>query len=65
MMHEAHQKVLSTAAALEEEIERLSWMRAHSQSGVRLRSQDHWRSKGEGQKKRHCQVSFADELAPS
>ena len=40
-------------------------MRAHSQSGVRLRSRDHQRSKGEGQKERHCQVSFADELAPS
>ena len=40
-------------------------MRAHSQSRVRSRSQDHWRSKGEGQKKRHCQVSFVDEPAPS
>ena len=40
-------------------------MRACSQSGVRLRSQDHQRSKGEVQKKRCCQVSFADKPAPS
>ena len=32
---------------------------------MRLSNQDHQRSKGEGQKKRHCQVSFADKLAPS
>ena len=30
-----------------------------------MRSWDHWRSKGEGQKKRCHQVSFADDLAPS
>ena len=64
-MHEAHQKALSAMMALEEEIERLSQMRTHSQSGVRLRSWDCQRSKGEGQKKRCCQVSFVDELAPS
>ena len=64
-MCEVHQKALSATTALEEEIERLSRMRAHSQSGVRLRSQDCQRSKGEGWKKRHCQVSFADKLAPS
>ena len=63
-MHEAHQKALSATMALEEEIERLSQMRARSQLGVRLRSWDHQRSKGEGWKKRHRQVSFA-ELAPS
>ena len=40
-------------------------MRTHPQLGVRLRSQDCWRSKGEGQKKICCQVSFADKLAPS
>ena len=40
-------------------------MRACSQPGVRSRSQDCWRSKGEGQKKRCHQVSFADEPAPS
>ena len=60
-----HEKVLSIAMALEEEIERLSQMRTHSQLGVRSRSQDHQRSKGEGQKKRYCQVSFVDKLAPS
>ena len=63
-MCKAHQQALSTAMALEEEIERLGQMKAHSQSRVRLRSQDHQRSKGEGQKKRHCQGSFVDELAP-
>ena len=60
-----HQKVLSATTALEEEIERLSRMRAPSQLGVRSRSWDHQRSKGEVQKKRCCQVSFVDEPAPS
>ena len=32
---------------------------------VRSKSQDRWRSKGEGQKRRHCQVSSTDEPAPS
>ena len=32
---------------------------------MRLRSQDCWRSKGEGQKKRHCQVGSMDKAAPS
>ena len=41
-MHEAHQKVVSTAMALEEEIERLHQMRACSQSTVTSKSQDHW-----------------------
>ena len=62
-MWEAHQKALSAAAALEGEIERLSSMRACPRSRARLRSWDHWRSR-EGQKKRQCQVSFMDELAP-
>ena len=62
-MHEAHQKVLSSAAALEGEIERLSRMRARPRSRARLRSWDSWRSR-EWQKKRQCQVSFVDELAP-
>ena len=64
MMCKVHQKALSAAMALEGEIERLSQMRTCPQSGVRLRSQDHHRSKGEGQKKICGQVSFADELAP-
>ena len=63
-MYKAHQKALSAAAALEGEIKRLSRMRAHPRSGVRLRSQDCQRSR-EGWKKRQCQVSFMDELAPS
>ena len=63
-MREAHQQALSTVAALEEEIGRLDQIRACSQSRVRSRSWDCQRSKGEGQKKRHHQVSFVDELAP-
>ena len=51
-------------AALEEEIGRLDWMRACLQPRVRSRSQDRQRSRGEGQKKRHCQVSSTDEVAP-
>ena len=35
-MHEVHQRVLSTTTTLEEEIERLSQMRAHLRSRVRL-----------------------------
>ena len=60
-----HQKVLSTATALEEDIERLCQMRAHSWSRVILRSWDHQRSKERGRKRGHHQVSFADEPAPS
>ena len=64
-MHKVHQKALSATTALEDEIERLSRMRACSQSGVISRSQDCQRSKGEVQKKRCHQVSFVDEPAPS
>ena len=64
-MCEVHQQALSAMMALEEEIERLSQMRECSQSGVRSRSRDGWRSKGEGRKKRCHQVSFADKPAPS
>ena len=60
-----HQKALSAMMALEGEIERLSQMRTHPQLGVRSRSHDCWRSKGEGQKKTRCQVRFADEPDPS
>ena len=60
-MQEAHQQALSTTAALEKEIGRLDQMRVR----VRLRSQDHWRSKGEGQKKRHCQASSMVKQVPS
>ena len=51
-VQEAHQKVLSAVMALEEEIEKLKQMRAHSQSEVRSRSWDCWRAKEERQKKR-------------
>ena len=64
-MCKAHQKVLSAIMALEGEIERLSQMRTCPQSGVRSRSWDCQRSKGEGWKKIRHQVSFVDEPAPS
>ena len=60
-MPEAHWQALSTVAALEKEIGRLDQMKAR----VRLRSQDHWRSRGEGQKKRCHQVGSMDKVAPS
>ena len=65
-MCEVHQRVLSTMATLEEEIERLSWMRAHLQLRVRLRSWDFWRSRERGRKRGHHQVSQpADPEMPS
>ena len=57
-MHKAHQRVLSSATILEEEIERLSRMRAHSWLRVRSRSQDCWRSRGSGRKRGCHQVSW-------
>ena len=65
MVHTGHQKVLATVATLEEEIERLSWTRNCPQLRARSKSRDHQRLSGEGQKKRCCQVRFADEPAPS
>ena len=53
-MCKVHQKALSATMALEGEIERLSQMRTHPQLGVRSRSRDCQRSKGEGQKKICC-----------
>ena len=64
-MQEVYRQALSAMVALEEELGRLDRMRAHSQLTVRSRSQDHQRSKGEGQKKRCHQVSSTDEPAPS
>ena len=65
MVCEAHQKELAMVATLEEEIERLSCTRNHSQSRARSKSRDHqWQSR-EGWKKRHCQVQFEDQPAPS
>ena len=65
MVHEAHQKALATILTLEKEIERLNHTRAHLQSRARSKSRDCQRPSGEGQKKRCCQVWFADEPAPS
>ena len=64
-VHEVHQKALATISTLEKEIERLNCTQAHSQSRARSKSGDHWRPSGEGQKRRCCQVRFADEPAPS
>ena len=65
MVREAHQKVLATVSTLEEEIERLNHTWARSQSRARSKSRDClWQSR-EGQKKRHCQVQFEDQPAPS
>ena len=59
-----HWKALSSAAALEEEIEKLHRMKSHFWSEVRPRSRDCWRSEGI-QKERCCQVSFASKPTPS
>ena len=64
-VQEAHQKVLATISTLEREIKRLDHTRAHSQSRDRSKSWDCHRPSGEGWKRRHCQVRFADEPAPS
>ena len=52
-------------ATLEEEIERLSCTRNHSQLRARSKSKDHQRPSREGQKKRCCQVWFEEQPAPS
>ena len=39
-VHKVHQKALSTTATLEEEIEKLHWMKAHSSSKWRHRDRD-------------------------
>ena len=59
----AHQKVLATVATLEEEIERLSQTRNHSQSRARSKSRDHQRPSRERQKKRCCQVQLQMNLS--
>ena len=63
-VHEVHWKALSAAATLEEEIEKLHWMKSHFQSEVRPRSQDCWRLEGMREGK-CCQVCFASEPTPS
>ena len=62
-MTEAHQKALATAAALEEEIERLSCPLSQRQleaGGSYRRSRDHRVYRSTQHKKRQCQVSFSD-----
>ena len=65
MVHEAHQKALATVSTLEKEIERLNCTQAHLQLRARSKSRDCQRPSGERQKRRCCQVRFADESAPS
>ena len=65
MVHEAHQQALAAVLTLEKEIERLNCTQAHLQSRARSKSRDCQRLSEEGQKKRCCQVRFADEPAPS
>ena len=61
-----HQRALSTVTTLEEEIERLSQMRAHLRSRVRSRSRDCQRSRERGRKRGCHQVSQpADPEMPS
>ena len=64
IVQEAHQKVLSNTSTLDREIKRLHHTRARSHLRARSKSGDHCRPSGEGQKRRHHQVRFADELAP-
>ena len=64
MVGEVHQKALSTISTLEREIERLHCTRAQSQLRARSKSRDCHRPSGEGQKRRCCQVRFADKPAP-
>ena len=61
-----HQRALSTVATLEEEIERLTQMRARLQLRVRSRSWDHQRSRERGRKRGCHQISQpADPEMPS
>ena len=62
---EAHQKALATISTLEKEIERLNHTQACLQSRARSKSRDHQKLSGKGQKRRCCQVRFADEPALS
>ena len=64
-VQEAHQKVLSAVSTLEKEIERLHCTQAWSQLRARSKSRDCHKPSGEGQKRRCCQVRFADDPAPS
>ena len=59
-----HQKALSTAATLEEEIEKLYWMKARSSPEWRHRERDSQRPE-ERRRKRQCQVSFSSQPTAS
>ena len=59
-MCKVRQKALSTTATLEEEIEKLHQMKAHSSSEWRHRDRDSQRLE-ERRKKRQCQVSFSSQ----
>ena len=63
---EAHQKALAMAAALEEEIDWLSYplIKSHSEAKAHSRSRDHCRCRSRGWKRRHCQVWLEDCHAP-
>ena len=65
MVCKDHQKALAMAAALEEEIERLSHPQNHSELRARSKSRDHQGQSKEEQKRRCCQVWFKDKPAPS
>ena len=61
-VREAHQKVLTTAAALKEEIERLSCPLPQSWAAVwvRSKSRDCWPHESMKCKKRCCHVQFSE-----
>ena len=63
-VHEVHQKALSTAVTLEEEIKKLHRMKAHSSSEWRRRDRDSERLE-EREKKRWCQASFSSQPTAS
>ena len=56
-VRDAYQKALATAAALEGEIECLSWPPAQNKPGAKTlsRSRDHWTHQSRGPKRRHHQ----------
>ena len=61
-VRKVHQKAMSTAATLEEEIEKLQRMKAHS--GPKWRHMDSHRPE-ERRRKRQCQVSFSSQPTAS
>ena len=65
MVREAHQKALAAMSTLEKEIGQLTRTHAHLQSRARSKSRNCRGPGGEGWKKRHHQVRFADEPASS